>query len=156
MKKLISNNTLFGIIIGGIIFGSIGVGATVLYQANQVSYTSEDTNWKVDNVKGALDELYKNSSFDIKKYSLSNNLINNGVGWQCYTTFTLTSIPNYENLVLGENFFPVLTYISSNNTLSVSSLSYSYSNGILTVRSAAYVFHPNNGAHTIDIYVIEK
>lgn len=46
MKKI-----FIGIIIGGIWFGSIGVGAATLYNANKVSY-------KENNVESALNELY--------------------------------------------------------------------------------------------------
>lgn len=53
MKK-----TFIGIIIGGIIFGSIGVGAATLYYSNQVSYTPTDTSWQVSNVDEALNSLY--------------------------------------------------------------------------------------------------
>ena len=58
MKKLINKNTLFGFIIGLIITSSVGVIATTLYYSNEVSYTPEDNNWNVDNVKDALDSLY--------------------------------------------------------------------------------------------------
>ena len=55
--KLIKNNTLLGIIIGGIIFGSIGVGAAAyLYSSNQISYSN--SNSSMTNVKEALDDLY--------------------------------------------------------------------------------------------------
>lgn len=54
MKKIIKNN-IFGFIIGGLIFGVIGVGAATLYNASQVSYND-------GNVKDALDELYRNTS----------------------------------------------------------------------------------------------
>lgn len=54
--KLLKNN-IFCFIIGGIMLGTVGVGATTyLFQSNQVSYTKEGSN--VTDVKGALDELY--------------------------------------------------------------------------------------------------
>ena len=86
MLNLIKNNTLFGIIIGGIIFGSIGVGATAyLYNSNEVSYSN--SNSSSTNVKEALDELYtqsENKSFKIKidltsiVQSNSNNFVPSG------------------------------------------------------------------------------
>ena len=61
MKKILiqlRHNTLFGIIIGGIIFGAIGVSAvTYLYKSDQVSYGNSD-------VKSALNELYDSLNFD--------------------------------------------------------------------------------------------
>lgn len=56
MKKIFKNN-LFAFIIGGIIFGFIGVGATTIYNASQVSYNSDKTESK--NVESALNELYQ-------------------------------------------------------------------------------------------------
>lgn len=70
MKRLLNklrHNTLFGIIIGGIVFGIAGVSATVLYQANQISYTPSDSMWKVDNVKDAIDDLFSNTNSNTKE-----------------------------------------------------------------------------------------
>ena len=61
MRKLIKklkNSTLFGIIIGGIIFGGIGIYTASLYYAKDVSYTPDDESWKVSNVNDALNILY--------------------------------------------------------------------------------------------------
>lgn len=52
MKKIINKNTLFGFVIGGIIFSTFGVAANILYNATQISY--EDTN-----VHSALEDLYE-------------------------------------------------------------------------------------------------
>lgn len=59
MKKLFKNN-IFGFIIGGLIFGVIGVGATTLYNATQISYNDS-------NVKTALDELYDMNNSSLGK-----------------------------------------------------------------------------------------
>ena len=68
MKKTLMklrNNTLLGIIIGGIIFGTIGVGAaTYLYSSDQISYGTSD-------VKSALNELYDSFNFDNAVESLT-------------------------------------------------------------------------------------
>ena len=56
MKKLIKNN-LFGFIIGGIIFGSIGIYAASIYYAKDISYEPSDASWEVSNVNEALNEL---------------------------------------------------------------------------------------------------
>lgn len=54
MKKFI-----LGIIVGGIIFGtSVFALSNYLYKADEVSYNPKDNTWNVDNVKGAIDELY--------------------------------------------------------------------------------------------------
>ena len=54
--KIIKNN-IFGIIIGGILLGTIGVAAaTYLYDSSQISFSNENTS--ATNVKSAIDELY--------------------------------------------------------------------------------------------------
>ena len=89
LKKL-KNNTFLGFILGIIVMSGIGVSATVLYQSNLVSYTPTDTNWNVDNVKDAIDELYAavennkdsviylgtGTTFDLKKYDGYQNFTN--------------------------------------------------------------------------------
>lgn len=53
MKKYI-----FGIIIGGIIFGTgVFAATTYLYSSDEVSYTPSDNEWNVNNVESALDSL---------------------------------------------------------------------------------------------------
>ena len=56
MKKVFKNKQFILIIIA-IIFLSIGIKATTLYYSNQVSYTPTDTNWNVNNVADALNDL---------------------------------------------------------------------------------------------------
>ena len=53
MKK-----ALIGFILGGIIFGSIGIYATSLYYAKDISYEPSDASWEVSNVNDALNNLY--------------------------------------------------------------------------------------------------
>ena len=67
MKKII-----LGIIIGAIIFGSIGVlGANYLYKANEVSYTPEDSEFEVDNVEDAINDLYSLTNKDYFRLNYS-------------------------------------------------------------------------------------
>lgn len=70
MEKIINklkHNTLFGILIGILLSGAIGVSAaTYLYSSNQISYSN--SNSSATDVKTALDELYEttiNSKQDI-------------------------------------------------------------------------------------------
>ncbi|MBR1718165.1 MAG: hypothetical protein IJ715_02715 [Bacilli bacterium] len=53
MKKYI-----VGLLVGILLSGTVVFAANYLYHANEVSYTSNNKNWDVDNVKDALDELY--------------------------------------------------------------------------------------------------
>ena len=60
MKKIIKNN-IFGFIIGGVLFSTVGVSATIyLYYSDQVSYNNENTT--ATDVKAALDNLYELTS----------------------------------------------------------------------------------------------
>lgn len=65
--KIIKNN-IFGIIIGGILFGTIGVAATTyLYSSNQVSY-------KDSNVDEALNELYNELNLRDEIENINNTI----------------------------------------------------------------------------------
>jgi len=67
MKK-----TILSFILGGIIFGCIGIYAAN-YLASDVTYTPKDTNWEVNNVNEALDDLY--NSTDLKWYISEENAV---------------------------------------------------------------------------------
>ena len=64
MLKNILKNRIFLVIITMILSVGTTVCATVLYEANQVSYTPEDSSWDVSTVDAALNDLYeaKNSN----------------------------------------------------------------------------------------------
>ena len=66
MKKV-----LLGILIGGIVFGTIGAGAAYVYTARDIGYQPNDENWNVSNASEALNSL---------KTDISNmqNLANQG------------------------------------------------------------------------------
>ena len=57
MKKNISKYILV-FILGGLFFGAFSVYATVTILSGQVDYTPRDNTWDVNNVEGALDDLY--------------------------------------------------------------------------------------------------
>ena len=94
MKKVI-----IGIIIGIVICTGTVLGTNYLYQASEVSYTPEDSEFDVDNVEGAINDLYDISSNKFKGILLIDNLPNfyqniydsvyyiNSVGKISYTYF---------------------------------------------------------------------
>ena len=53
MKKYI-----IGFLVGAIVFGSIGVTATVLYNSSEIGFTPSDSSWNVNNVEDAINSLY--------------------------------------------------------------------------------------------------
>ena len=65
MKKY--KQLIIGFILGGILFGSIGiVSATILYQADEVGFTPDDDNWQVNNIEDAINDLNKHVKTDVK------------------------------------------------------------------------------------------
>ena len=78
-KKITPKKSLvIGVLVGGIVFGSIGVAAATYFSASQVSYSPSDTSWNVSDVKGALDDLYINvnsNSNTIYKYTFDSFLL---------------------------------------------------------------------------------
>ena len=61
MKKIIKkikSNSLFTFILGGLIFGSIGIYGANNYQSNTIEYSPTDTSWEVSNVNQAINSLY--------------------------------------------------------------------------------------------------
>ena len=77
MKKFI-----FGMIVGGIIFGtSVYAATSYLYQAKEVSYTPSDFSWNVGNVKEAIDSLKSTSGAaltDLKNTNIAKAVNANG------------------------------------------------------------------------------
>ena len=68
MKK-----ALIGFILGGIIFGSIGIYGANAYQSNAIEYSPTDTSWGVTNVNDAINSLYSmKKELDTTKTSLNN------------------------------------------------------------------------------------
>ena len=58
LKYYLKNN-LIGLIVGGIIFGSLGVYAAITFPSNEVSFDPSNSTLSSTNVKDAIDELYK-------------------------------------------------------------------------------------------------
>ena len=60
MKKIIKINLkiMIAFVIGGIVFGSVGVVSAYTLLSNHIEYQPADSAWKVNNVEDALDSLY--------------------------------------------------------------------------------------------------
>ena len=78
MKKLkrILKNRIFIFILGGLIFGAIGVLAATYFPSNQVTYDNKTSGLKSTDVQGALDELYNTCAGQISSNQIikDNNL----------------------------------------------------------------------------------
>ena len=110
MKKIINKNTLFGFIIGGIMFSIIGVSAAkYMYSSDQVSY-KKSNNEEVD-VKVALDELY-----DLNNQNQPKELVYVGTSsaYKTNITFDLKSIEGYEKITNDDFVFKNLKFFVNN------------------------------------------
>ena len=148
-NKLKNKNTLFGLslglLLGGIIFGSIGVVAVTL-TADQVSFTPNDSSFSVNNTKAAIDSLYDMA------LNNSQSVVYLGTG----TSFDLTSYSGYQNFT-ADNFIVGIQKATASGSVSVGvglsgggsasasvsapsitvSKSYDASTGLLTVSPAS-------------------
>ena len=57
MKKINVKSMLLGVLLSGLVFGVINVVAVTL-TAKDIKFTSNDSEWEVDNVNDAIDDLY--------------------------------------------------------------------------------------------------
>ena len=56
---------MLSFVLGGLIFSCITVYAAYKYQASEVGYTPSNSNFKVDNVEDAIEELYNNGYYKV-------------------------------------------------------------------------------------------
>lgn len=63
-NKITLKGTLFGFLLGTLVFGGMGVVAVTL-NASQIKYTPSNSNFAATNAKEALDEIYKLTDSDI-------------------------------------------------------------------------------------------
>ena len=134
MKNVLKKSNILSFIIGGFIFGIIGiVSATILYQANEIGYTPNDES-EINNVQDALDDLYNKQNTTISGLNSqistletsNNNLLNqvdrlttqlaNATNAGAYGDFTTTNSTTVHTINVG--FKPSrLFVIVSNNIL---------------------------------------
>ena len=57
MKQKIVLASIISFLIGGLVFGSIGIVIATVYNASDITYTPIDNTWNVSNVQSAIDDL---------------------------------------------------------------------------------------------------
>ena len=143
--KFIKNN-LLGFVIGGLIFGSVGVIADTIINSSNVAY-------KTSTVKGALDELYqladvKADVTDLKSYFNDNTSPLNIAGKPVKINNT-----NFENMfITREVTGPDLTVATQSAIQTTVSVSYS---GYIPIHSTCSVFNSSTdgfGMSNVFIY----
>lgn len=143
MKKIYDKKTLFAFIIGGLLFGTIGVGAATFYRADQMTYNNDKTSAK--NVKSAIDELYELSNKPSVDLSFIKYTYNYTGGIQIFTA-PIDGVYKFElwggsgaNSGLG-------SYTSGTVQLTKDDVFYVYVGGLYNGVSGTAVF--NNGTGT--------
>ena len=138
IKNIIKNNykLLIGIIIGGILFGSIGVYAATI-AASSVSYTSNGQS----TVNGALDDLYTRASKWVNPNDMGTPTNYIFDGGNKPTTSSPTTPPSGKNIYLGlyaDNQYGVC--INRNGTQHC----FRYNNWIAELKHIQEVFSESN------------
>jgi len=109
IKKL-KHNTLFGIIIGGIIFGSIGIYAASTYNASDILYTKDDgtttnVNAIINDLNTTINNLSGNCSASMSVYKLENKIyeIGESVNWAEQNWYVINDSQDSVTLILNGN-----------------------------------------------------
>lgn len=87
---------LLGLISGIIICGGIGLVIAVTYNANDITYTPANNTWNVNNVDGAINDLYTRTE-TYKKLDITTNATTNDI------LSGKTAYDNNGNLIIGSH-----------------------------------------------------
>ena len=69
----IKSNSLFTFILGGLIFGCIGIYGSNVYESDTIEYSPTDESWSVSNVNEAINSLYSmKNELNATETSLNN------------------------------------------------------------------------------------
>ena len=69
----IKSNSLFTFILGGLIFGCIGIYGSNVYESDTIEYIPTDNSWGVNNVNEAINSLYSiKTNLDATKTELNS------------------------------------------------------------------------------------
>ena len=101
MKKEIILSTIIGVIIGGLIFGSMGVVFALTYRASDITYTPTDNTWNVSTVGEAINALALTKTSD--NYSSTEKVVGSWVDGK----------PIYQKTLVVENISSTYTKIDS-------------------------------------------
>ena len=92
--KYYLKNNLIGLIVGGIIFGSLGVYAAITFPSNEVSFDPSNSTLSSTNVKDAIDELYKKCTQNTGDQIIEDNNLEKDP-YECRYFFTGKNPNNY-------------------------------------------------------------
>lgn len=87
--KKVLKNRIFIFVLGGLIFGTVGVCAATYFPSNQVTYDNKTSGLESTDVQGAIDELY-NTCQSSSSVVLGNYIYFTSNGVKSTNTDTLT------------------------------------------------------------------
>ena len=109
MKKFI-----LGIVIGGIVFGTIGSVVAYNYNAKDIGYTPSDSSWNVNNVSDAIKDLKNGKKQSVKIVNIGqydsldyHNIDIKSLFPNDYTNFTVNNFVILNAQVGGKSGNPV-------------------------------------------------
>ena len=117
MKKIFKSR-IFSFILGAVIFSGISVCAYSL-SSNDISFTPENSNWKVSNVEEAINDLYKDDTLFIPRYIVNIEGVhggsgNNYINSENYNTLTIGS--RTRSGVAGTTYWRIRAFKDANCT----------------------------------------
>lgn len=129
-KKIITHLITF--IIGGLIFGSIGVAFAITYKASDIVYSPSDTSWNVNTVGEAINSLALSKT--ATNYSTEEQVIGTWVDRK----------PLYQRSFEVTNTLTV--YVNDSNWYSVNGFTNIYTETVApTIDKLVYISTLNNG-----------
>lgn len=146
MKKLINqlkHNTLFGIIVGGLLFGSIGIYGVNKYKSETIQYSPTDSSWNVNNVSDALNSLYDKNNNNISSAAYVSDIMTQSYAETATKELQITlpagtywvqaSINNYRNLSVNELWSKLETSWNSTQIYTDDEYYHKVNGGIVTI-----------------------
>ena len=109
-----------GLVSGMTLMLLIGVGATLLYKASDIEFSSTNVNWEVNNVSDAMDDLFnKFENAKVKEITLGGHWYDRNKSGT--DTYVVNGYKNYAVSVYCNNADPMrsLSYTRDGNTIRV-------------------------------------
>ena len=99
MKKILNKKNIFSFVLGAVIFGCIGVVSAYAIFANEISYSPIDSDWEVENVQTAIDDLQGMCS---KKLDFERYAFNDSYGNSVSSRTVQVTLPVGKYIVMAE------------------------------------------------------
>ena len=149
MKKIFKSRIFF-FSLGLLVATTVSVGATALYSSSEIGFTPTDSNWHVNNLEDAINDLYDNKSSgvtklvyeDITRTDTKHLNIDIKNDYADYDKITIDNIAVQLNDLMG----------ASSSSLNHITFAYDNTTGIISITSAIDYFSSSRNDATIIIY----